>query len=441
MSLHDTIAAIATPAGKGGIGIIRVSGKQSLNVAVRISAVTPEPGKTVYASFRSADARLIDKGMLLYFKAPRSFTGEDVIEFHCHGSDVVLEILLQEIIASDVRLARPGEFTERAFLNNKIDLVQAEAVADLIDAKSRKAARSAITSLTGKFSDDITHIKQSILSAKALLEAGLDFPDEEDIELDRGPIKARLTSAISALQLLLTQANTGAKLNHRPVVAIIGRPNVGKSSILNYLAQSDIAIVSSQPGTTRDLVKQTIMIADTEILIVDTAGVRESQDMIEQEGITRSYATIETADLILHVTDSDDANHQLLETFPEGTNLITLRNKSDLLESTTADEDQDTVFISAKTGQGMDRLFSVLREKLKLVENDETVIIARKRHIVGLEQVLHYLQGVLSEFDTSEDELLSELLRQALASLDDIVGVTTADDILGEIFSSFCIGK
>ena len=440
MALSETIAAIATAAGKAGVGIIRISGSQSIPVAEKISTRLPRQShELTLTSFYKDNGELIDQGLLLLFQSPRSYTGEDVVEFHCHGSDIVLDILLEEILKNnDVRLARPGEFTERAYLNDKMNLVQAEAVADLINSKSRKAAQAALSSFQGVLFNDIEQIHSEIISAKALLEASLDFPDEEDIKVDPEPVRRHIKLAQHMIQELLEKANVGERLTNDRLVAIIGRPNAGKSSLLNCLSHCNVAIVSARSGTTRDPVRQQLLINGTEVMLVDTAGVRESEDSIERESIQRSLSVIDSADLVLHVIDATDQNFDLLEHLPNETVALTVFNKSDLLGE---GEYLGAISVSAKTGAGITDLIEEISKKLKLVDNDEPVIIARQRHRQGLLSTEENLSQAVNGFGHLPDEVISEILRRALACLEDITGKITADDVLGEIFSGFCVGK
>ena len=441
-SVQDTVAAIATPPGRGGIGVVRVSGKSALDICHSLTGISPKPNLAKYVSFKRRDNSLIDKGIVLYFKAPHSFTGEDIVEYHAHGSDVVLESLLEEIFFLGARPARPGEFTERAFLNDKIDLIQAEAIADLINSKSTKAARSAMRSLSGEFSRKIERLSRKIIEAKALLEASLDFPDEEDIEIDVAPIINDLTETIATINILLKQAEAGEVLDRNLKLVIAGRPNVGKSSLLNYLSGHDAAIVSSVPGTTRDLVSHCISLNGIAMTLVDTAGVRETSDEIEQEGVSRSYKALKTADLVLYVVDNDEDVIELDEHIPEGTRKLIIRNKIDLSEHKPVSAGKDRIAVSTKTGEGIQELINALNSFLKVTDNDENIIFARKRHIEALRLSKEQLEEsvALLEHDKAP-ELVAELLRKVLGLFDELTGKTTSDDILGEIFSRFCIGK
>ncbi len=441
MSSNDTIAAISTAPGRAGIGIVRVSGPAAIDIATGLTGLKPEPGRFAFTSFFTQARELIDTGLLLYFQSPRSYTGEDIIELHAHGSDVVLRNLLNEACSLGARMARPGEFTERAFLNDKLDLLQAEAVMDLIESTSNKAARSALRSLEGVFSEQITEIQQLLVNGRALIEAALDFPDEQDIEIDIQPVKDSLVEALTLTTNLLSNAEAGAKLNKGLHVVIMGKPNVGKSSLLNRLSGNEVAIVSDRPGTTRDRVSQTILLDGVELQLVDTAGIRESQDEVELLGIERSHDSLQKADLVLYVFDNDTDQLALTDSLPEKTPCLLVRNKVDL-SSPVDDQLQQVLNVSAKTGEGIENLTSEIRTFLNLDSSDQNTVSARQRHINAIQAARNHIEKALDGLDADIGyEVVGELLRQALLALDEILGRVSADDILGVIFSRFCIGK
>ena len=442
MTKQDTIAAIATPTGRGGIGVIRVSGPRSKEICQAITGKSVKAGHYYYATFTDNSGKLIDKGIALYFENPHSYTGEDVVEFQTHGSDVVLQMLLDVVCASGARLARAGEFTERAFLNHKVDLVQAEAVMDLIDSKSKSAARAALRSLEGVFSKKVESIYELVFNARALLEASLDFPDEEDVDVDITPVETNIQQAMAECSQLVKNATAGMYLSKGYHVVIVGRPNVGKSSLLNLLAGNDIAIVSSIPGTTRDMVRQSILLDGIELMLVDTAGVRESEDEIEKLGIDRSFKSIARADLVLYVYDDEDEQSFLDDIVPQGVKKMLVRNKIDVMPPDPERMNNEAVAISVKSGEGIEQLITRIHSLLKSGDSDENTVSARNRHLEALNTALKYLQDARDALQQEAGhELVGEQLRQVLLSFENILGRTTADDILGRIFSEFCIGK
>lgn len=442
MSTVETIAAISTAPGRAGIGVVRISGPGASAIAKKITGKNPGPGHHLFTSFKDAGGNLIDKGLVLFFAAPHSYTGEDVVELHAHGSDMVLRQLLDEICSNGARLARAGEFTERAFLNDKIDLVQAEAVMDLIESTTNKAARSALRSLEGVFSKQVTAIQEKLVSAKALLEAALDFPDEEDIEIDIRPVKDNVQVALELTRKLTDSAEAGATLNKGFNVVIAGKPNVGKSSLLNYLAGNDVAIVSDIPGTTRDRVQQSILLDGVELLLIDTAGIRESDDQIEAQGILRSRESMEKADLVISLFEDDTDYTGLDEYLPAGVHSIRVRNKIDINEPNEHQLPEDVIAVSVKDELGMDDLTLAMRSILKLDSSEENSVSARQRHIKALQSASINIEQALKGIDTNAGyEVIGEHIRQALLSFDQVLGRVTADDILGVVFSQFCIGK
>ncbi len=443
---NDTIAAIATPLGRGGIGVIRVSGGRCKVIHEGLTGGPPKPRQAKYVSFKSSSQQIIDKGIALYFKAPSSYTGEDVLECQIHGGRVLLGELLDEIISLGARAARPGEFTERAFLNGKMDLVQAEAVADLIDSNSKKAARSAMQSLDGVFSDSVKQLRFLVFNAKALLEAALDFPDEEDVDVNIDPAIKNIEEALTTLNALLIKAEAGRVLEQSPTVVIVGLPNVGKSCLINYLSGLDSAIVSATPGTTRDVIREKVLLGGFAITLVDTAGIRETSNDIEKEGVERAYKALGLADIVLYVLDSSlqqKVKEDMLNNYlSSGAKVITVRNKTDLCKGNNFKNTDEVIYLSAKTGEGMDGLIEKICSILDITDNEEDMIFARQRHIDALNLVKACLQQTLSGAKNGIGlEVLAESLRQALSGFDEVTGKTTSDDVLGNIFSQFCIGK
>lgn len=444
---QDTIAAIATAPGAGAIGIVRMSGPQSLPIARQISATEPRPRHAHFCDFRDEQDRIIDQGLLLYFPAPNSFTGEDMVEFQGHGGDVVLNILLKRLLDLGARLARPGEFSERAYMNDKMDLVQAEAIADLISSASERAARSAASSLEGEFSRAIHDLVQQIISLRVMIESALDFPEEEIDFIDAREVNAKLDAVRASVEELLSFAEAGRRLRSGLRVAIIGRPNVGKSSLLNQLVRLERAIVTEIAGTTRDTVEETVMLNGCPVTIIDTAGLRESDDPVEQEGIKRSREALSRADLIMLVTDQldEDLSMMMGEVNKTDTSLMIVHNKIDAsgirAESITRDGTRH-VFVSARTGEGMDLLREALAERAGAADAGEHVILARQRHIDALTVARDRLASGDHVFTLSRSaELLAEELRKAQEALGTITGEFHNDELLGEIFSTFCIGK
>ena len=442
----DTIAAIATPAGRAGIGVIRVSGEHCIGIYKALTGLSPKPRLATYVSFKSSSNNIIDNGIALYFKGPSSYTGEDVLECHIHGSRIVLNMLLEEIISLGARLALPGEFTERAFLNNKLDLIQAEAVADLIDSHSKKAARSAMQSLNGAFSNSIMQIRDQILNARTLIEAALDFPDEEDVDINIEPAVHNIRDGFASLDQLLLKAEAGRVLVQNPAVVIVGPPNAGKSSIINYLSGVESAIVSATPGTTRDTIRENILLDDYIITLIDTAGLRETGDAIEKEGVDRAYKALNTADIVLYVLDNNSeqtVEQSVLDKhLSPGAKVVIVRNKIDLNLDNGLINTTDEIYVSAKTGMGMDALSKAIHSSLDVVTNEEDLVFARQRHIDALNIVKKRLQSVLSDIENNVGlEVIAESLRQALSGFDELTGKTVPDDILANVFSRFCIGK
>ena len=452
---HDTIAAIATPPGRGGIGIIRLSGAKAAVIAKQL--VGKKLGKqnlkareATFCNFLGEDGTPIDNGILIYYPQPASYTGEHVVELQGHGGRVVMSMLLDRVLALGARQARPGEFTERAFVNNKIDLVQAEAVAALIDSVSSQAARSAIRSLDGKFSKNINSLLQRLISLRTFIESALDFPEEEIDFIQEVDIKEKLSACVDEIGKMLVRAQQGARLGEGLKLAIIGSPNVGKSSLLNRLAGREAAIVSTTPGTTREIVEENILIEGAPLNLLDTAGLRDTRDDVEEEGIKRALNAASSADIILWLTEygqkTGKAEQGLLETIPENVKMIVVRNKIDLADNKNEllekNKYSTEVFLSAKTGEGVDALVQQLKTIMGLSETSEDSYMARTRHLNALLRTQEFLtKAVQSAEDKISLELLAEDLRMAQESLGTITGSFVADDLLGEIFSSFCMGK
>ena len=450
----ETIAAIATPAGRGGIGIIRVSGDATKAVAGRILGRIPKPRYAHYGDFVGADGRTLDQGIGLFYPAPNSFTGEDVLELQGHGGPVILDLILNEILALNVRMARPGEFSERAFLNDKIDLAQAEAIADLIDSASQQAARGAMASLQGVFSQKVTKMVESLTSLRTYVEAAIDFPDEEVDFLSDGKVLVKLDDLLVQLEVVLGDAIQGALLREGMTVVLAGKPNAGKSSLLNQLSGRDSAIVTATAGTTRDLLREYVHLDCMPLHLVDTAGLRSGTDEIELEGIKRAWAEIERADRVLLLVDASENAElrpekimpEFAERLPNLANLTVIRNKVDLIANETRSETQklssDVISVSAKTGFGIDNLKQHLKSCMGFLEQGEGQFTARRRHLDALEKARDYIaEGRSQLVDAGAGELLAESLRLAQLTLTEITGEFTSDDLLGRIFSSFCIGK
>lgn len=441
----DTIAAIATAPGRGGIGVIRISGNKLALLASGIFGELPLSRTIHVTSFKDSTGSIIDQGLVLYFKAPHSYTGEDVLELQGHGGSAVLQMLLQRCLESGARLAMPGEFTQRAYLNNKIDLAQAESVADLIDATTTQAARSAMRSLNGDFSRVIYHLVSELINLRMLVEAMLDFPEEELDIPDLNKRDSKLSTIKSEIDQTLSLAQQGSLLREGAHVVLIGQPNVGKSSLLNCLSGEDLALVSEMPGTTRDVIRQSIQLNGVPLHIIDTAGLRDTADQVEQMGIARTRITIEKSDVILLVLDAahgiSEQDKIILESLPREIPRLYIFNKIDLLHEVARverQEDIDHIYLSAKTGQGIDLLQQKLLERIGW-HHESGVFMARERHIRALKSAKEHLDKAKAEI--SRAELFAEELRLAQDSLNEITGEFSSDDLLGEIFSRFCIGK
>lgn len=450
----ETIVAQATPIGRGGVGILRVSGPLATEVAKAVVGKELKPRLANYLPFQDIDGSTLDQGIALFFKAPNSFTGEDVLELQGHGGQVVLDLLLKRILlVKGVRLARPGEFSEQAFLNDKLDLAQAEAIADLIDASSEQAARSALKSLQGEFSNKVNQLVDQVIYLRTYVEAAIDFPDEEIDFLADGKIEGHLDDIIAQLDKVRSEARQGSILREGMKVVIAGRPNAGKSSLLNALAGREAAIVTDIAGTTRDVLREHIHIDGMPLHIIDTAGLRDATDEVERIGITRAWNEIEQADRVLLMLDSSDpasndlekVRSEFLAKLPAKLPVTIIRNKTDLSgegESIRDENGYTIIRLSAQTQQGVDFLREHLKQSMGYQTGTEGGFLARRRHLEALEKAAEHLQAghiQLTQFHAGE--LLAEELRLVQNSLSEITGQFTSDDLLGNIFSSFCIGK
>ncbi len=448
--IADTICAIATPPGAGGLGIVRVSGPDVRAIAQSLFGETPPPRYARLADFVDDSGETIDSGIVLFFQGPHSFTGEDVLELQGHGGPYVLQRVVERVMQLGARAARPGEFSERAFLNDKLDLVQAEAIADLIDSGTEAAARAAQRSLQGVFSERVGLLRAALMELRVFVEAAIDFPDEEIDFLADSDVLERLDKAREQLGSLLCEARQGRLLRDGIVLAIIGRPNAGKSSLLNALSGQESAIVTEVPGTTRDVLREQIEIDGILVHLADTAGIRDTEDRIEVEGVRRAREALESADIVLLVEDvvaEPDGQQSLVAELPPHVRYIRVGNKIDLLKPaersrTLGASTAPDVFISAKTRQGIDSLKARILEELGASDQAEGSFSGRRRHLDALNRAgLHLEAGSAAMKETMSGELLAEELRLAQDALGEITGEVLPDDLLGEIFSSFCIGK
>jgi len=444
-SASDTIVAIATPPGRGGIGVVRISGRQARAIAKTLCGIEPEPRRAQLAAFTGVDGTAIDRGLALFFAAPHSFTGEDVLELHAHGSPVVLDTLVRRACELGARAARAGEFSERAFLNGKLDLNQAEAVADLIASRSEVQARAALRSLEGEFSRRADALAKLIVRLRVEIEAAIDFSDEASEGASKPVIERLFEDAANGLQALLAAARRGVRLTDGMHAVIVGEPNVGKSSLLNALAGNDRAIVTEMPGTTRDVLRESIVLGDVELTLADTAGLRESTDLVEGEGIRRARVELARADLVLRVVERTAAvaSATLFDGTPPSATRIVIVNKIDLDGAPPSRSECDgalCIALSARTGEGLDLLRAALREAALGGERGGE-FSARSRHVLALERAGASLQNARSALATATPELIAEDLVAAQRALGEIVGTFTSEDLLGAIFSTFCIGK
>jgi tRNA modification GTPase len=451
----DTIAAIATAPGRGGVGIIRISGPDANRIGQAITGSHLAPRLAHYCSFNNTAGHILDSGIALYFPNPNSFTGEDIVELQGHGGPVILDLLLQDICRRGARQARPGEFSERAFLNNKLDLAQAEAIADLINSTTAQAAINATNSLRGEFSRKIDELVAMVTRLRVYVEAAIDFPEEEIDFIQEGQVKQRLQDIIDQLNGVLAQARQGSLLQEGMKIVIAGKPNAGKSSLLNALSGQDTAIVTAIEGTTRDVLREHIQIDGMPLHIVDTAGLRDSNDEVEQEGVRRAWKEMESADRILLVVDGTmtapgelapdhlwpERNVHLTRNIP----VTVVFNKCDLASTEPGVTDSagyTAISLSAKTGNGVDLLRSHLKQCMGYADGGEGSFSARRRHLQSLERAAAFLHAGSKQLsEAGAGELLAEDLRQCQQSLGEITGAVSSDALLGEIFSSFCIGK
>jgi tRNA modification GTPase len=443
----ETIAAVATATGAGGIGVLRVSGAGATAIAQTLLGRLPQPRHAHYCAFRAADGSLIDRGILLHFPLPNSFTGEDVVELQTHGSPVVLDLLLRRVCELGARPARPGEFSERAFLNGKLDLAQAEAIADLIGSQSETAARAALRSLDGVFSRRVRSLQKNLVDLRVYIEAAIDFPEEE-IDFLAAPELRRHVDAVSdELSTLLAETRRGVRLADGLHVVIAGRPNAGKSSLLNALAAQDRAIVTPIAGTTRDVLRENIQLDGVLLTLADTAGLRESGDVVEREGMRRARAELERADVALLVSDAEHlrADLALLGPAQSGQLRLLVCNKIDLTGTAPARSVQPEglrIDLSARSGAGLDLLRAELKKLAAGGDGSEGAFSARTRHVLALERVAAHLAGAELALTVQQaGELAAEELRHAQHALGELTGEFSSDDLLGAIFSSFCIGK
>jgi tRNA modification GTPase len=445
----ETIAAVATPPGRGGVGIVRVSGPLARDVARTVFGKLPAARVATFGAFRDAQGETLDQGLALFFPAPHSFTGEEVLELHGHGGPVVLDALLARTLECGARLARPGEFSERAFLNGKLDLAQAEAVADLIAAGSSEAARAALRSLEGEFSRRVRVIVDALVQLRVHVEAALDFPEEEIDFLADARLLSDLDRLAVDMESLTADAQQGVLLHDGMTVVIAGPPNAGKSSLLNALARSDTAIVSPIPGTTRDVLRERIHIDGMPLHVIDTAGLRDASDAIEAEGVRRARAQMRRADLVLFVTDDAAAEEGAIETaarlVPEDLPRARIRNKIDLTGRAAGRTDTATgveIALSLVTGAGLDALREHLKQRMGYRSGGAGLFSARRRHLDALARARAAIeQGRARLRETRAGELFAEELRVAQSALGEITGEFTSDDLLGKIFAEFCIGK
>lgn len=447
----DTIAAIATAPGRGGVGIVRVSGQKVSEIALAVLGKLPKPRYAHYGDFLGAEGQVLDKGIALYFPNPHSFTGEDVLELQGHGGPVVLQWLLNRVVQLGARLAEPGEFSKQAFMNDKLDLAQAEAIADLIDSASDQAARSALRSLQGDFSREVNALVEEMIRLRIYVEAAIDFPEEEIDFLSDGKVALQLQGILDRLHSVFVSARQGALLREGMSVVILGRPNAGKSSLLNALSGRESAIVTDIAGTTRDIVKEEINIDGMPLHILDTAGVREATDHVEKIGIERAWQALDNADRVLVMLQAGEEIHledkRILDQLPANIPVTLIRNKIDLINHPSMIEvepetQRAVIWLSAKQNVGLELLREHLKTEMGFEQTEEGVFMARKRHLDALEAALDWVKNGQQQLEGfAAGELLAEDLRLAQQALSEITGRFSSDDLLGRIFTSFCIGK
>jgi tRNA modification GTPase len=439
-----TIVARATPAGRGGVGIIRISGAAAGDIAVALLGRLPKPRYATYSGFRDTDGTSLDSGIALWFPGPHSFTGEDVLEIQGHGGAVVMDLLLERITALGARLAEPGEFSKRAFLNDKIDLTQAEAIVDLIDSGSRVAARAAQRSLQGEFSRAVMQLNDRITELRVHVEAAIDFPDEDIDFLSDSGLLERVSVVDNAFFELTRSAREGCLLREGATLVLAGKPNAGKSSLLNALSGYSAAIVTDVPGTTRDVIKEHIDLDGLPLSIVDTAGLRSSTDVVEQEGVRRTHEQLRQADLAILVIDVNKPTEadELIADVPSDLQIIKVLNKCDLSNRQPGlSEDGSAIYVSALTGAGLGDLRSLLKQRLGYLPSESGSITARRRHLTTLAVALAAFEDGRARLAEGSGELMADDLLRSQNALAEITGEFSSDDLLGEIFSNFCIGK
>ena len=442
----DTIAAIATAPGRAGIGVVRVSGPAVLNIAAAVVDRKLQARVATLCDFLDAKSAILDRGIAIFYSAPHSYTGEDVLELQGHGGSAVLQLILRRCLDLGARPAQPGEFTQRAFLNDKLDLAQAESVADLIDASSGAAARGAMRSLAGEFSGRVGRLRDALIELRTLVEATLDFPEEEIDLLERAGVREKLDRLRVGITTLLAETEQGRILRDGAKVVLIGEPNVGKSSLLNRLAEEEVAIVTEIPGTTRDPLRHELVMEGVPVHVVDTAGLREATDAVEKIGVQRAWREIGQADLAVLIVDATvgitEAALKILAELPGGLKKIIIFNKIDLLKGSPAEVQSTSgieIWLSAKTGKGLDLLRAALLRSIGWQPTEEGTFIARERHLQALREAEGSLNRAADEAGSLE--LMAENLRLAQQAFVNITGEFSADDLLGEIFSRFCIGK
>jgi len=444
----DTIAAIATPPGRGGVGIVRISGPLCKSIATKVLQRIPTPRLAEYLPFLDGEGNVLDQGIALFFSHPNSFTGEDVLELQAHGGPVLLDLLLQACTQAGARIARPGEFSERAFINDKLDLAQAEAIADIIEASSEQAARAAVRSLQGEFSTRVHELLVQLTELRIYIEAAIDFPEEEIDFLADKVIYTRLDNIDKHFTRLMQATRQGQLLQEGITVVIAGRPNAGKSSLLNALAGKETAIVTEIAGTTRDVLRENIQIDGLPLHVIDTAGLRETNDPVEKIGVERAWQEMQRADRILLVVEDStgltEEDKNILQQLPKGPGVTLVRNKSDLnlSDKNQANSEMQSIRLSAKTGAGVDLLRKHLEQCVGYQTDSEGEFIARRRHVDALIRTGNYVNDARQQLEQARaGELAAEELRRAQQALAEITGEFSSDDLLGEIFSSFCIGK